>query len=73
MIAGRSFSKSMTSDKTEGFIINEKAVKKLGWNNPSEAVGKTIQWVLPTTVIKKGKVIGVVKDFNIPYCMVHYE
>jgi putative ABC transport system permease protein len=65
VIAGRSFNKNMPTDKVEGFIINEEAVKKMGWKNPAEAVGKTIQWVQPDAVIKSGKVIGVVKDFNI--------
>ena len=65
VIAGRSFSKDMPTDKTGGFIINEEAVKKMGWKNPAEAVGKAIQWVQPAAVIKSGKVIGVVKDFNI--------
>ena len=65
VIAGRSFNNNMPTDKTEGFIINEEAVKKLGWKNPADAIGKTIQWVNPGTVLKTGKVIGVVKDFNI--------
>ena len=65
IIAGRNFNKDMPTDKTQGFIINEEAVKKLGWENSSEAIGKTIQWVQPNVVLKTGKVIGVVKDFNI--------
>lgn len=66
IIAGRSFSEDMPTDKTEGFVINEEAVKKLGWKNVADAVGKTIQWVNPPNdVIKKGKVTGVVKNFNI--------
>jgi putative ABC transport system permease protein len=65
VMAGRDFNKDMPTDKTEGFIINEEAVKKFGWKNSAEAVGKTIQWVQPNTVLKTGKVIGVVKDFNI--------
>ena len=65
MLAGRNFSHDVTTDKAEGFIINESAVKKMGWKNASEAVGKTFQWVQPTAVLKKGQVIGVVKDFNI--------
>ncbi len=64
MVAGRDFSKEMPTDKTTGFILNEEAVKKFGWN-PSAAIGKTVQWVQPDVVLKTGKVIGVVKDFNI--------
>lgn len=65
VVAGRDFNKDMPTDKTGGFLINEEAVKKLGWKNPADAVGKQIQWVQPNAVLKSGKVIGVVKDFNI--------
>lgn len=65
LIAGRDFSKDHPTDRTGGFILNEKAVKESGWKSPSEAIGKTFQWVKPDGVIKSGKVIGVVRDFNI--------
>ena len=65
LIAGRNFDKKSDNDLEEGFIINEEAVKKFGWQTPNEAIGKTVQWVSPTEIRKKGKVIGVVKDFNI--------
>jgi len=65
VMAGRDFSKDMTTDKTAGFILNEEAVKRLGWNSPAQAIGKAVQWVQPNTIIKSGKVIGVVKNFNI--------
>lgn len=65
IIAGRDFSKDHPTDRTEGFILNEEAVKKTGWESPAEAIGKTFQWVLPNAVLKSGKVIGVVQDFNI--------
>ena len=65
IIAGRDFSKDHPTDRTEGFILNEEAVKKSGWRSPADAIGKTFQWVLPNTVLKSGKVIGVVQDFNI--------
>src|SRR4030095_11352950 len=65
IIAGRDFSKEHPTDRTEGFILNEEAVRKSGWRSPADAIGKTFQWVLPNTVLKSGKVIGVVQDFNI--------
>ncbi|MBB3839451.1 putative ABC transport system permease protein [Runella defluvii] len=58
MLQGRNFSKEFATDSS-GVIINEAAVKELGWNG-TNPVGKTIvgsgqvEW----------KVIGVVKDFN---------
>ena len=65
LVAGRDWNNNMATDKTSGFIINEEAAKKLGWKNPQQAIGKTIQWVQPNTVLKSGTVIGVVKDFHI--------
>ena len=65
MLAGRSFDKALPTDRSEGFIINEEAVKQLGWKNPEDAIGKTVQWVQPETILKRGHVIGVVKNFNI--------
>jgi putative ABC transport system permease protein len=65
LVAGRDFSKDIVTDKTAGFIVNEEAVKKFGWKDPAQAIGKTIQWVQPNVVLKSGKVVGVVKDFNI--------
>ena len=41
-------------------MVNETAVKVFGWKSPEQAVGKNMDWGLG----KKGKVIGVVKDFN---------
>ena len=65
LLAGRNFAEDQPTDKTEGFIVNEEAVRKMGWKNAADAIGKTIQWVRPEIVIKKGKVLGVVENFNI--------
>ncbi|HEY5747585.1 MAG TPA: ABC transporter permease [Chryseolinea sp.] len=60
VVAGRNFSRDISTDEAEAFIVNESAVKKFNWASPEAAIGKTIDWGLG----KKGKVIGVVKDFN---------
>jgi putative ABC transport system permease protein len=65
VIAGRGFSKTHATDAGEGFVLNREAVTKMGWNDPAAAIGKTFQWVLPDRVIKSGKIIGVVENFNI--------
>jgi len=59
MAAGRDFSKKYSSDSS-AFILNETAVKELGWGSPSKAIGKNFEWGLG----KKGIIIGVVKDFH---------
>ncbi len=65
VLEGRSFSTDYKTDEAEGFIINQEAVKQLGWKTAKNAVGKSFQWVMPDTVLKSGKIIGVVEDFNI--------
>ena len=65
IVAGRDFTGSYATDKSEGFVLNEEAVRKLGWQNAEQAIGKTFQWVQPNVVLKTGKIIGVVQDFNI--------
>lgn len=60
VIAGRNFSKDFPTDQEQAFIVNEASVKAYGWKTPQEAIGKNITWAGS----KKGKVIGVVKDFN---------
>lgn len=59
LVAGRTFDRSFPSDVAEGFIINETAVKEFRWSGPTEAIGKTIN-----REGKKGKVVGVIRDFN---------
>ncbi|MCD6065750.1 MAG: FtsX-like permease family protein [Bacteroidetes bacterium] len=67
LAAGRDFSKDFPTDVTEAFIVNEAAVKEFNWKSPKEALGKKIDWGGG----KKGKVIGVTKDFN--YASLHDE
>ena len=60
LVSGRNFSKDIPTDEAEAFIVNESAVKHFNWGTPETALGKKLDWGLG----KKGKVIGVVKDFN---------
>jgi len=56
MAAGRSFSKAFSTDSSEGFILNEEAVKQMGIKTP---VGKKFQ-----LFGNKGVIIGVMKNFH---------
>ena len=59
VIAGREFSKEFGTDTSQAMVINETAAKLFGYSTPAEAVGKNFdQWG------RKGKIIGVVKDFH---------
>ena len=69
VIAGRDFSREMSTDVREAFIINETAVKEFGYGTPEKAIGQPMSWKewVPSDSlhpIKKGKVIGVVQDFH---------
>jgi putative ABC transport system permease protein len=57
IVEGRNFSQEHVTDAKGAFLINETAVKELGWKNPLEY--ELIHWTGKT-----GKVVGVVKDFN---------
>jgi len=58
VIAGRNFSKAYSTD-TSNFILNEAAIRAIGWKSPQEAVGKDFKYASIT-----GHVIGVIGDFH---------
>jgi len=62
IIAGREFLREVKADDTTAYIINETAAKDFGWT-PEQALGKNVQGPY------RGKIIGVVKDFN--YASLH--
>ena len=68
IIVGRDFSREMGTDKDHAWIINETAVKELGFGTAQKAIGQTLSWHVwdakNTDSLKTGQVIGVVKDFN---------
>ncbi|MEO0340631.1 MAG: FtsX-like permease family protein, partial [Bacteroidota bacterium] len=52
IVDGQAFSKKPSTDTLQQYILNETAVKSLGWENP---IGKNFN---------DGRVVGVVKDFH---------
>ena len=56
IIEGRDFSRSVASDSSDAFLVNEEALKQMGMKDP---LGK---WVSAWN--KKGQIIGVLKDFH---------
>ncbi|NUM80559.1 tetratricopeptide repeat protein [bacterium] len=59
LIEGRWFDRQFPADEEESFVINESAVARLGFASPAAAMGQPLQWQR-----KKGRVIGVLKDFH---------
>ncbi len=66
VIAGRGFSREFATDPTSAFVINETAVSNFGFSSPEEAIGETVHWSMwsESDSLKKGKIVGVVNDFN---------
>jgi putative ABC transport system permease protein len=69
LVAGRNFSRQFATDEQEAFILNETAVRDLGWGDPVRAIGKEIFWETwgaggEADTLKRGRVVGVVKDFH---------
>lgn len=59
MATGRDFNYQLASDSTEAFLLNQSAVRAIGWSSDEEAIGKSLHYG-----IRRGYVVGVVKDFH---------
>ncbi len=62
-VAGRLFSKEFIADTSDRIIINETAIKKIGFSSPQAAIGKNIyrDWDGKSHALQ---IVGVVKDFH---------
>lgn len=67
LVAGRNF-RAASSDTLNAFIINEEAVKRLGFNSSQEAIGQKLLFLGDETV---APIIGVVKNFH--FASLHQE
>lgn len=66
IVAGRDFSKEIATDTSEAFIINETALQVMGFKSAEDAIGKPLHWNMwGRNALKRGQIIGVLKDFNI--------
>lgn len=66
VVAGRAFSPEFPADSISSLVVNEAAVKMIGYSDPQQIIGKKFdQWG------RQGTVIGVVKDFN--YMSLHQK
>lgn len=59
LLAGRSFSEDRPTDATEAFVLNESAVRAIGWPSPEEALGKALHYDE-----QSGTIIGILEDFH---------
>lgn len=63
MLAGRNYSNDIPTDMQEGILVNEAAAQELGWSNPSDAVGRHIEWLGMQTPLRT-TILGVMRNFN---------
>ena len=61
MAAGRAFRKTMRTDVSGAFLVNEAAVKALGWARPEDALGKRLETGNGGRVLP---IVGVTRDFH---------
>ncbi|SHN17988.1 putative ABC transport system permease protein [Cyclobacterium lianum] len=59
ILEGRDFDFNIGADSTQAFILNESAVRAIGWRSPAEALEKQFNYGT-----RRGQVIGVVRDFH---------
>jgi len=62
-VAGRLFSAEFPSDTSQRMIVNEEAVKQIGFASPKEAIGKTVHFDWRGQSLS-WTIIGVVKNFH---------
>lgn len=60
VLAGRGFSEDFSTDAAGAYVINEAALRALGWTDPDEAIGQQLTRQFTET----RTVVGVVKDFH---------
>jgi putative ABC transport system permease protein len=59
LAAGRNFSRQFATDDTTAFILNETAVRQIGWKNADLAIDQPFAYGE-----RKGRIIGVLEDFH---------
>ncbi|MFC2118437.1 ABC transporter permease [Bacteroidota bacterium] len=65
IVSGRDFDRTIPTDSTQAFVVNEAMVKSIGLTNET-AIGKRMRTFIGAdgTYQKDGEIIGVVKDFH---------
>ncbi len=64
MLAGRTPLRSRGTDEREAVLINETAMRRLGWDSPGEAIDREIMVDMGNPWAHERRIIGVVADFH---------
>jgi putative ABC transport system permease protein len=62
LLAGRNFDGASQQDFMTSLILNETAVRKLGFTSPEAAIGQSLFWRSPEN---RYRIIGVMADFHV--------
>lgn len=52
------------NEQERSYLINETAMRQLGWETPNEAVGQEISWSIGPFSLATGKISAVVEDYH---------
>lgn len=63
LVAGRNFPVEWSSDSSMVILLNETAVRKLGWDAPPDAIDMPVEWIEYGGL--QGRVLGVIGDFHL--------
>ena len=51
-------------EQARAYLLNETAMKQLGWQTPQEAIGQQIKWSIGSFELAPGPVKGIVRDYH---------
>lgn len=63
LLAGRQFDRSYAGDQTGNIMVNAKAAKMMGFNDPQQAIGKAIARGYDENR-RSGRIVGVFADYH---------
>jgi len=52
------------AEQERNYLINEEAMRQLGWQTPEEAIGQQISWSIGGFNLKAGPITGIVEDVH---------
>lgn len=64
LLAGRTPLRSRGTDEREAVLINETAMRRLGWDAPDEAIDREVQIDMGHPWAHERRIIGVIADFH---------
>lgn len=51
-------------NERRAYLINETAMKQMGWQSPEEALGQEVNWSNGAVELAFGPIVGIIKDYH---------